>query len=435
MKKLMYLLLAAVIILSLTACSGSSSSGPTASTPASESSTSGTASGTTTKNAGTKLAFWVPPMASYEMTDQEFWNDQVSGYKEKTGADISIEVIPWDNYSQKILTSFAGGSAPDLFSSGRAAFLNYIDSGLLAPLDDYFTKEELSEYLYPEANVVNGKLYGLRWLAGNATVLYCNMDILKASGFTEPPKTWDDLVQYGLKIKKDSPGIYPFLQHWVGGMGNLWTGYCVYLWQAGGDLFSSDGKLTLDSNAALEAAQFIYDMKNTHGILPESCISMTQDDVVEAMSKGNCAMAIMYDAKAKIMDEAGINWDYTSSLTNKTKAMYTSGDAFVMTSSSKDKELASGLLKYITSASAMENMHEKLYSSAPIKKGEKYLYSERFRDMYQDEYKHFKLLPAVKDSEAAFNELYANLQSMLLKKITPKEAMDNTMTYWETVVN
>ncbi len=46
-----------------------------------------------------------------------------------------------------------------------------------------------------------------------------------------------------------------------GYFGDLDEIYFPYLWQAGGDIVDADGNLTLDSDAALKAAEFVYSLK------------------------------------------------------------------------------------------------------------------------------------------------------------------------------
>ena len=79
---------------------------------------------------------------------------------------------------------------------------DFIDMGALEPLDECFTEEEISNYLY----------YDL----GNARILYFNMDILNEAGVTELPTTWQDLVDVCTQVKEANlEGVIPFAQEWA----------------------------------------------------------------------------------------------------------------------------------------------------------------------------------------------------------------------------
>lgn len=47
------------------------------------------------------------------------------------------------------------------------------------------------------------KLYGLPLNANNLVLVY-NDDMLQEAGYTEPPKTWDELREYAKKLTTDS---------------------------------------------------------------------------------------------------------------------------------------------------------------------------------------------------------------------------------------
>ena len=86
-------------------------------------------------------------------------------------------------------------------------------------------------------------------------------------------------------VIQEKTGKLGFDQYWKGYFGDLDEIYFPYLWQAGGDIVDADGNLTLDSDAALKAAEFVYSLK-TEGILPESCVSRDADAVTQDFRNG-----------------------------------------------------------------------------------------------------------------------------------------------------
>ncbi len=401
----------------------------------------GTSNSDSGKNSDTAsnqtLKIWMPPFGTEDIPDQAFWEEQLKPLTEETGVKIQIEVVPWSNYEEKYLTAITAGQGPDIGYMYSEMLSDFIDMGTLEPLTDYFSDEEKENYIYFDKGNINGIQYTLPIVVGNPSVLFCNMDILNASGFTEPPKTWEDFVLYATKIKEDSPDVQPFQQQWaensIGGLNSI---FYPYLWQSGGNIFSEDGKtLTLDSPEALEAAQFLYDLKFKHDILPDSSTSMTESDVKDAFIARKVAMAVIGSTLSSDLDKEGINWDYSTSLVNKTGGTFFAADALVLLSSSQNKELAAKAMKLMTSASVMEQFHTKLYSMPPITKDEAYNDNPKFEDMYKNDTDYFHTLPVVAGSFKIYDTLYKNLQLMMLDELSPEEALKDTSTYAETILN
>lgn len=421
MKKLLSILLSiAMVTLLLTGCGKTettASSGTGGSTPTGEK---------------TDMLLWLPPYATGgEALDQEWWTETLAPWAEENNVNLTIEITPWGNYEEKYLTAFSSGQGPDVGYMYLEMYNDFIDMGALEPLDAYFTEEEISNYLYYDLGNVKGAQYTLPFIVGNARILYFNMDILNEAGVTELPTTWQDLVDVCTQVKEANlEGVIPFAQEWadpaIGALNNL---FYPYLWQAGGDIFNENGEVALTENdAAVKAAQFLYDLRYTYEILPDESMSMTGNDIRDQFAAGNVAVASMSANVASIFDEAGINWDFVSSLEDETKATWIAADSLIMNAASENKELAASLMKHITSPAIMEKFHSELSAFPPISKGEKYLDNERFKDLYADD-TYLHTLPVAPNSFKVMDSLYKNLQLMMLGDLTPEQAIQQTVDY------
>ena len=421
MKKLLSILLSiAMVTLLLTGCGKTettASSGTGGSTPTGEK---------------TDMLLWLPPYAtSGEALDQEWWTETLAPWAEENNVNLTIEITPWGNYEEKYLTAFSSGQGPDVGYMYLEMYNDFIDMGALEPLDAYFTEEEISNYLYYDLGNVKGAQYTLPFIVGNARILYFNMDILNEAGVTELPTAWQDLVDVCTQVKEANlEGVIPFAQEWadpaIGALNNL---FYPYLWQAGGDIFNENGEVALTENdAAVKAAQFLYDLRYTYEILPDESMSMTGNDIRDQFAAGNVAVASMSANVASIFDEAGINWDFVPSLEDETKATWIAADSLIMNAASENKELAASLMKHITSPAIMEKFHSELSAFPPISKGEKYLDNERFKDLYADD-TYLHTLPVAPNSFKVMDSLYKNLQLMMLGDLTPEQAIQQTVDY------
>ena len=421
MKKLLSILLSiAMVTLLLTGCGKTettASSGTGGSTPTGEK---------------TDMLLWLPPYATGgEALDQEWWTETLAPWAEENNVNLTIEITPWGNYEEKYLTAFSSGQGPDVGYMYLEMYNDFIDMGALEPLDAYFTEEEISNYLYYDLGNVKGAQYTLPFIVGNARILYFNMDILNEAGVTELPTAWQDLVDVCTQVKEANlEGVIPFAQEWadpaIGALNNL---FYPYLWQAGGDIFNENGEVALTENdAAVKAAQFLYDLRYTYEILPDESMSMTGNDIRDQFAAGNVAVASMSANVASIFDEAGINWDFVPSLEDETKATWIAADSLIMNAASENKELAASLMKHITSPAIMEKFHSELSAFPPISKGEKYLDNERFKDLYADD-TYLHTLPVAPNSFKVMDSLYKNLQLMMLGDLTPEQAIQQTVDY------
>lgn len=421
MKKLLSILLSiAMVTLLLTGC------GKTETTAG-----SGTG-GSTPTGEKTDMLLWLPPYATGgEALDQEWWTETLAPWAEENNVNLTIEITPWGNYEEKYLTAFSSGQGPDVGYMYLEMYNDFIDMGALEPLDAYFTEEEISNYLYYDLGNVKGAQYTLPFIVGNARILYFNMDILNEAGVTELPTAWQDLVDVCTQVKEANlEGVIPFAQEWadpaIGTLNNL---FYPYLWQAGGDIFNENGEVALTENdAAVKAAQFLYDLRYTYEILPDESMSMTGNDIRDQFAAGNVAVASMSANVASIFDEAGINWDFVPSLEDETKATWIAADSLIMNAASENKELAASLMKHITSPAIMEKFHSELSAFPPISKGEKYLDNERFKDLYADD-TYLHTLPVAPNSFKVMDSLYKNLQLMMLGDLTPEQAIQQTVDY------
>ncbi len=425
MKKALSALLSLTLSAGLLAgCSGASSS--SASTPAAAQ------PGSTVSAEQTDLLLWLPPYATDgETMDQEFWTETLAPWAQEHHVNLSIEITPWSNYEEKYLTAFSSGQGPDVGYMYVEMYNDFIDMGALAPLDEYITDEDRENYLYLDKGFIKGKQYTMPFIVGNARIPFFNMDILEQAGVTELPSTREELIDILLKVKEaDLPGVMPMAGEWanpkIGALNNL---FYPYLWQAGGDIFNADGEIALmENDAAVDVAQFLYDLRYTYEILPEESMALTSDTVREEFMAGHVAFASMEAKSEKMLTDAGINWDFIPSFEDETKATWIAADSLILNSASENKELAAELIKYITSAEVMDKFHAELSAFPPLTKDAQYLDDERFMDMYSDA-EHLHTLPVAKNSTKIMDTLFKNLQLMMLGDLSPKEAIQQTVDY------
>lgn len=389
---------------------------------------------------GETLDVWLPPLSANQ-DDKEVWDKIMEPFEEENNCTVNVEIVPWGNYEEKYLTGITSGEGPDVGYMYMEMISDFIDMGAVEPLDEYLTDEDKDNFLYLSNGVIEGKQYCLPIIVGNAVVMCYNKDILEANGVTEVPDncTWDEFIEICKKIKVGADGsseVYPFIQRWGNpSISTLNTSFYPYVWQNGGALFNEEGTaLIIDSDAAKEAIQFLYDLRFTHGILPDIVTSLTQDNCISYFSEGKTAFVEMETTSTVNFDEAGVNWGFITSLTKEKKGTFVASDSLVLMSSAENKELAYKLIQHMLSGTSMTEYH-KSAQFAPIGKDEEYHDNPIFENVYAEDGDALHSLSPAKGSSKIYDSLYKNLQLMMMGEKQPEEVISESVSYADTILN
>ncbi|PRY17178.1 ABC transporter substrate-binding protein [Kineococcus rhizosphaerae] len=119
--------------------------------------------------------------------------------------EIKIEQFGWDDYWNKLFTSFVGNSAPDVFANHTARYGEFAQRGLIVPIDEQVAAAgiDLDAYVAGTADLwvgSDGKRYGLP-KDFDAVGLYYNEDMVADAGLSR-----DDL--WNLDWNPDDGGSY-----------------------------------------------------------------------------------------------------------------------------------------------------------------------------------------------------------------------------------
>lgn len=156
----------------------------------------------------------------------------------KENPDVELEVVHIQNdpYKTKLKVAMGGGTPPDIFHNwGGGPLKEYIDSGMVAPIDDI--KDDLLNTYIPAAfdpATFDGKTYGAPYTGLTGVYFFYRTDIFEKYNLT-PPNTWEELLQVGETLKEN--GIIPIT------LGNKtkWPGSFYYMYLAdrlgGADMF------------------------------------------------------------------------------------------------------------------------------------------------------------------------------------------------------
>jgi multiple sugar transport system substrate-binding protein len=230
---------------------------------------------------------------------------------------VNIVYVDWSVYNQKIATSFAAGTAPDILQTGASYVPDLVAKNQIRSIDAYLPSWGHKNDFYPgawEDTVWQGHNYGVPYLPGTDALVY-RKSMLAAAGISHPPTTWDELYADAVKLtKKDASGHVTQLgyQSFTGGDPiNFFNQWLILYFSEGGTLATHDGKHALiDTPAGVAAAAFytkLFQAMTPGGVGLSS-------KLVAPFSSGRLAMEIQQESIAsevlqynpKILNDVGV---------------------------------------------------------------------------------------------------------------------------------
>ena len=150
-----------------------------------------------------KLSIWL----GYPETLEAFKLGEVEFKKQYPNVDVEILTFELREFEAKLAVSVPAGSGPDILALHDFIFPRYFEGGALVevPADLAQAVNDPAIIATPFKNIVTreGKLWGVPWWSGRNGLFY-NMDHLREAGFSEPPKTYEDVWKYAEKLTQKS---------------------------------------------------------------------------------------------------------------------------------------------------------------------------------------------------------------------------------------
>ena len=254
-------------------------------------------------------------VAQYSTKTGPFWEKVVSECEAANpGLIINLEVPGWEQADDSTAPRIAAGTFPDLLNTATIWVPEWADAGAIQPVSDALVPAAVAAdfvpALYEKSALYNGQSWGLPIAAASRGLFY-NTDLFTAAGLdpAAPPVTWQEFKDAAVAIH-DTTGEYGYAFDAKGV--TAFRSFGFFLWNNGGDFFTDDGKAAFNSEAGVEALQFLVDLAAT-GATPDPS-GILAEEVGNLFHAGKLGMFI--DGNYQIAVTAGKNPDLQYGVTN-----------------------------------------------------------------------------------------------------------------------
>ena len=105
---------------------------------------------------------------------------------------VRLQPLPWSAAHEKLLTSYAGGSLPDMGQIGNSWIAELTAIGAILPIPAALQHIVAGQFEgVVDTNRIDGKLMALPWYVDTRLQFY-RKDLFEAAGFAAPPDRWDE---------------------------------------------------------------------------------------------------------------------------------------------------------------------------------------------------------------------------------------------------
>lgn len=238
----------------------------------------------------------------------EFKDEQEKEFLEEHPWIKLNKVVKEGDPGNEFYQAVAAGTAPDFINASFTMMDKFIAAGVAEPLNKYLDSwDETANFdkNYLDMFTKDSNIYGLP-LEINPMLFGYNKALFKENGIENPPKTWDEALEFAKKINDPDKQIAGYST-----LASEWTEWFFqyYVWQAGGDLTqkNEDGtvNLTFTDPAVLKAAEY-YQTLSANKLL-QTDRTLKFGDLLDQFSQGKIAM--MPFATDWVMDMANRGMD------------------------------------------------------------------------------------------------------------------------------
>ncbi|MFE6338729.1 ABC transporter substrate-binding protein [Streptomyces sp. NPDC057806] len=245
------------------------------------------------------LTYWASNQGASLEVDKKVLQPELDKFEKETGIKVKLEVVPWSDLLNRILTATTSGQGPDVLNIGNTWSASLQATGALLPWDaknfeaiggkDRFVDSALGSTGVQGQDPAAVPLYSM------AYALYYNKKMFADAGIEKPPATWAEMAEIGKKLSKDGKWA-------LGAEGSNLSNNIHQVFvlgkQHGADFFTPDGKPDFTSDGAVAAVKQYVDLMAKDKIIAPGNAEYAQNQSLSDFAKDKTAMVLWQTASA-----------------------------------------------------------------------------------------------------------------------------------------
>lgn len=337
-KLLSTLLCAAMAVSMLTGCGGSDSNEAADNSTASDTTETTASADNQASGEDVTIEFWTIDLKA---AFGDFFNDMIAQYEsENPGVTVNWTDVPYGDIQSKLVTSVAGGAAPDVVNLNTQFTLTLAGQGALVDLNKEATDEQKSIYIPDlwDSAKIGDSVYAFPWYA-SPDIMFYNQELFDKAGI-EVPTTFDEAVEEAEEFYNKT-GAYLFMP----------DEFFNILFEEGIDV------LNADKTAAAFNTQETVDLLNKYkeytdkGVIPKTkwgdwdeMLKLFESGKLAIVSSSGSSLSRIKDEAPDIYEKVGVS----TPLTGKNGLSRNPLMNLVVPEASKNHEAAIAFANYVT---------------------------------------------------------------------------------------
>ena len=264
------------------------------------------------------LTYWASQQSPSVQHDKEILEPELRKFTAQTGVRVELEVIPFTELLNKILTATTSGQGPDVLNIGNTWSPSLQATGALVGWDPAMMDKLGGAGRFESAALQTTGADGATPVAvplyNKVYQLYYNKKLFREAGVSAPPATWDDFVTTAQKLTKDTDGDGKPDQWGLAVRGQAATVASHYAYILGSGLgaqYFAGGKPTFDSPAAVAGIErYLSWMGKDKIVNPSDAENADWADVYEAFAGNKAAMMLVQTLGQTLKDYKLTDQDY-----------------------------------------------------------------------------------------------------------------------------
>ncbi|MDZ5076152.1 sugar ABC transporter substrate-binding protein [Nesterenkonia sp. HG001] len=252
-----------------------------------------------TENISGSITYWASNQGDSVTEDEQVLSETIERFTEETGVEVELEVIPWNDLQNRILTAVSSGDGPDVLNIGNTWAASMQATGAFLEWEG-----EVLEAIGGEERFI-----GSSWATGGAEgetptsvplyalsySLYYNTEIFEENGIEEPPGTWEEFVDVAQELTQDTDDDGS-IDQWgftLAGASISNNAHAAFIrgLQHGGELYDEDGEPDFTNDAVVAGVEEWVQLMGEDGVVSPSDAELVNGaESVEQVASGQAAM-------------------------------------------------------------------------------------------------------------------------------------------------